>query len=569
MSSPERVSVAVIGGYGSFGANLCRLLVRIPNLELVIAGRRQDQAELLAQELRRTPNIAVRTLAFDVNGPEDLGALRRLDVRVAIDAAGPFQSFDYRFAEACISAGIHYIDLADSHRFVTGIAALDRAAKAHGVAVISGASTVPALSGAAVAELARGLVTMDRVKIAISPGNRAPRGVSLVRTILAQAGRPLPLLHDGTWRTIPGWGKLHRAEIRIDDDNSLSPGWLSFCDAPDLVLLPARYPSLKSVEFYAGLELSILHLGLWSMSWLVRARMLPTLEPLARPLRWIADCFRAWGSDRGGMLVELTGTASDGAPTTRRWTLIAEQGCGPTIPAAAAAALFHRIARGDAPRAGAYPCLDLLSLDEILAVVAHLPITTRVTEERCAGLFQGVLGAGFSHLPKAIRDLHDRAICGSASGQCDVDRGRSITARIISALFRLPPPGRDLPLTVILSAKGDQETWERNFGGYIMRSVLSGSKQSGYVIERFGPIAFTIHLRRGGARLNYDIVEGRFLGLSLPRWLLPKSATYEESLEDVFRFDVRISLPVIGLLAHYRGWLKPDATVNGAAAGRG
>lgn len=555
MSSGQRLSVAIIGGYGSFGSYLARLLGRVPGIDLTIAGRHPERAETLMAELGAASDMPVRAAGFDADRPEDVAGLKAQGVQIVIDAAGPYQDADYQLAEACIAHGLHYIDLADSHRFVAGIGRLDPRAKAQGVAIVSGASTVPALSGAVVAELARGMAEARRVKIAISPGNRAPRGLSLIRAILMQAGRNLPALRDGAWREVPGWGALHRAEIRVGG-RSLGKRWLSFCDAPDLVLLPQLYPGLRSVAFYAGLELSPLHLGLWALSWLVRLKLVRSLEPLARPLRWLADRFRRFGSDRGGMLVEVDGSGSDGAPMRRRWDLIAEDGCGPTIPAAAAAALIARMARGHDLRAGAYPCLGILSLREILGAVAHLPVYTAASDPD-APLFRRALGLGFMALPPPIRDMHDRAVCNAAQGVCDVDGGESLPARLISALLRLPRTARAISVQVTMQAESGRETWTRDFGGHRMRSTLRAAQRDGHVVERFGPIAFLIHLRWDGARLHYDIIDATCLGLRLPRFLLPRSETFESVAEDEFRFDVRIALPLIGPLVHYRGRLHP------------
>ncbi len=568
MSSPGRpiragLPVAVIGGYGSFGSYLARLLGRIPGVRLTIAGRHPERAKSLIAELAAQSDMPVRAVAFDIARPGDLAGLAAQGVRVVVDAAGPYQDADYRLAEACIAHGIHYIDLADSHRFVAGIGALDAIARAKGVAVISGASTVPALSGAVIDDVSRDMTSLRRVKIGISPGNRAPRGLSLVRAILMQAGNKLPALRDGAWISVPGWGALHRAEIRVGD-RSLGPRWLSFCDAPDLVLLPKRFPSLKTVEFHAGVELSILHLGLWTLSWLARWKLVRSLGPLARPLRWMAEWFHGLGSDRGGMLVEIDGIDNEGAVLSRRWDLIAEDGCGPTIPATAAAALIARMARGETLPAGAYPCLGVLRLREILDIVAHLPIFTGVSEQT-APLFKRAMGTMFETLPRPIRDLHDRAICTSASGTCDIDRGASPAARLIARLFHLPPGGRDLPVSVAMIARDGRETWTRNFAGNRMRSVLREAGREDHVIERFGPIDFLIHLRWDGARLNYDIVGGRCCGISLPRFLLPKSDTLETVENGLFVFDVRIALPLVGLLVHYRGRLWPDTIPRGAA----
>ena len=63
---------------------------------------------------------------------------------------------------------------------------------ARGVAVISGASSVPALSSAAADQLERGLRHLQSIDIGISPGNKTERGLSTVRAILSYCGQALP-----------------------------------------------------------------------------------------------------------------------------------------------------------------------------------------------------------------------------------------------------------------------------------------------------------------------------------------------------------------------------------------
>ena len=545
------------------------------DVAILIVGRDAKQAEALAHELK------AQQAALDISKSADLAALMAHRPDVVVNTVGPFQGADYRVAQACIAAGIHYIDLADSHQFVAGIAQFDAAARARGVAVISGASTVPALSGAVVAEA--GLVPTS-IRIGISPGNRVPRGSSLVQAVIGQAGKTLPVLRAGRWTTVPGWGEMHRRRIRIDRDRGLGKRWLSACDAPDLVLLPQLYPTLKAVEFYAGLELSILHLGLWLLSWPVKRGWLKSLLPLYRPLRWIADRLHPLGSDRGGMLVDVEGINAEGRPMSYRWRLVAENGQGPFVPAAPAAALVARLARGESLPAGAYACLGILDLNEILAQVAHLPVYTLGRSKDRSDLFALAMHRDFGRLPEPIRVIHSRQRCTSASGRCDVDRSANPLALLIRALFRMPRAGRDLPVTVRFMARGGTEHWERHFAGRVMRSRLSRARIPGEITERFGAFAFTIRLRWDGTRLHYQIVKGKLFGIRLPYALLPRVVAFEQVEGDRFRFDVSLRMPLVGLLAHYRGWLEPDDVqaevdrsadtpaqmmVSGAAADRG
>ncbi|HEX8623418.1 MAG TPA: saccharopine dehydrogenase NADP-binding domain-containing protein, partial [Allosphingosinicella sp.] len=115
--------ILVIGGYGGFGARLCRRLSAAGHA-LLVAGRSKDKAERFCAGL---PDA--RPLAMDRRG--DVGAVLQLErPDLVIDAAGPFQHCRYEVPRACIAAGIPYLDLADATDFVTGIDALDGEARA-------------------------------------------------------------------------------------------------------------------------------------------------------------------------------------------------------------------------------------------------------------------------------------------------------------------------------------------------------------------------------------------------------------------------------------------------------
>lgn len=366
--------VLLLGGYGNFGALIARELARDATVELTIAGRNAAAAKIFAQTL----GPWVRAALLDVNGPDFATQLTMLAPELVIHTCGPFQGRDYRVASAALDCGAHYIDLADARAFVAGIGVLDARAHEANRLVVSGASTVPGLSAAVVDRYRVEFDTLTGIDIGISPGNRAPRGLATVAAILSYVGHPLYMWTNGQLDNVFGWQGLRRERY----PDPVGTRWLGNCDVPDLALFPPRYPGLKTLRFGAGLELGLLHLGLWLLSWPVRWRLLPRLDRWARGLKRASEWFLATGSDAGAMHVRLTGTAIDGKPLTLTWILIAGSGHGPQVPATAAVVLARKLADGQLSARGARPCLDLFSLEEFLAGLENYDIRIQIQRER-------------------------------------------------------------------------------------------------------------------------------------------------------------------------------------------
>ena len=142
--------------------------------------------------------------------------------------------------------------------------------------------------------------------------------------------------------------------------------WLSYCDVPDLVLFPERYPAVREVIFRAGMELSIIQFGIWLLSWLTRWQFVKNWAPYARLLHTLSNLLLPFGSDSGGMHVELTGVDHYQRPLRITWQVIAQQNDGPEIPCTAAVVIAQKLARGQIKLTGALPCLDLFTLAEFM-----------------------------------------------------------------------------------------------------------------------------------------------------------------------------------------------------------
>ncbi|HYD37507.1 MAG TPA: saccharopine dehydrogenase NADP-binding domain-containing protein, partial [Allosphingosinicella sp.] len=320
--------ILVIGGYGGFGARLCRRLSNAGHA-LLVAGRSGEKAAALCAGLRDA-----RPLAMDRDG-DVKAVIERERPDLVIDAAGPFQRGGYAVPRACIAAQIPYLDLADSSRFVVGIDSLDAEARAAGVAIVSGASSVPALTGAVARRLAEGMESVSSVDIALSAANRATGGASVVAAILSYVGKPVRLRRGGLWTRAWGWQEMRRRDFVLADGTGLRRRLVAIADVPDFELLPELLPGRPAVAFRAGTELGFHMLALWLASWPVRWGW---LRSLSGARRWLLPLYRLTsriGGERSAMTVALCGTAG-GRRLERRWTIVAERGQGLEVPTLAA-----------------------------------------------------------------------------------------------------------------------------------------------------------------------------------------------------------------------------------------
>jgi hypothetical protein len=356
----------VLGASGNFGSRILRALQGDPNLELIAASRtpigadRIDRTDAASLDIRAT------------NFPERLSALAP---QLVIHCAGPFQGQDYRVARAALAAGAHYLDLADGREFVAGFAAANHeAAQAANRLAISGASTLPALSSAVIETLREPLVSIEKIEIAIAPGQRAPRGAATLKAVFSYLGRPFRWKRNGRWERAWGWQELRR--IRFD----VGTRWAAACDVQDLALLPARYPGVASVSFRAALEVGVQHLALWLLAATRRAGLSLPVESWAAGLGGLASLFDGFGSDRGAMRVSIVGTGADGARSRRTWQLSAQANHGPEIPCMASILLARKLACGELRAVGAHPCIGFLNLADFEQEFARWAIHTRVEE---------------------------------------------------------------------------------------------------------------------------------------------------------------------------------------------
>lgn len=161
----------MLGGYGNFGTRISKSLATAPNIQLLIAGRNLDKANIWIAELNDSRHVA---LTLDQDSDQFIKELADLDIDCLIHTSGPYQGSSYTVAEACVNTNTHYIDLSDGREFINGFTKLNKISKEKNVLLVTGASTLPGLSFAVIKKFREELASIESIRICISPGNKAP-----------------------------------------------------------------------------------------------------------------------------------------------------------------------------------------------------------------------------------------------------------------------------------------------------------------------------------------------------------------------------------------------------------
>jgi hypothetical protein len=172
-------------------------------------------------------------------------------------------------------------------------------------------------------------------------------------------------------------------------------------------------------------------------------------------------------------------------------------------------------------------------------------------------LFLHLLGADAAQLPASVRALHALALPVTLRGRALAAAARSPLARLCAFVAGLPRADGEVAVAVTLAPAAEGgEMWTRDFGGSRFRSRLRAV--DGELHEQLGPvrIRFRLHGDRDGIAWQPLAID--FLRIPLPRMLVDGVRAREFERDGRYRFDVAATLPWIGTIVRYRGWLDVD-----------
>lgn len=172
-------------------------------------------------------------------------------------------------------------------------------------------------------------------------------------------------------------------------------------------------------------------------------------------------------------------------------------------------------------------------------------------------LFRRILGDAFDALPARLHALHDIAPGQRSTwrGEAAIVRGRNPLARLCAMATRLPPANERAQASVEFAATADGETWRRDFGGV---GMASRCRARGVLLcERLGLVEFAFALRVDAGEILWTTAGVRLFGvLPLPAAWFAGVRCREREREGRYEFLVEASLPLVGPLVRYEGWLE-------------
>ncbi len=170
-----------------------------------------------------------------------------------------------------------------------------------------------------------------------------------------------------------------------------------------------------------------------------------------------------------------------------------------------------------------------------------------------ASLYETILGARYAELAPAVQAFHRITGRVVLHGEVETEPPASRVARWLAWCIRTPRTPTRGPIRFTLDATPTQETWTRHFPRQTMRSTLS--LHQGRVMERLGAVRLFFALEAAHGALQMRLEGLRFLGIPCPAWLRPDVLAEETGNGDRFHFNVRASVPLLGVVAAYRGYL--------------
>jgi hypothetical protein len=281
--------VIVLGGLGLFGRTAA------------------EQLRNLGIKVQTASRGGGADLKVDANDAASLRAVMRAG-DIVVDAAGPFQARSTALIEAAIEVGFDVVDVNDNLAYAERLLGLAPRIERAGIRVLSGASTVSAVSATVMRQ--SGIVDPLRFTAILAPATRYTANAGAARSLVESVSRPVRVWRDGRMQTARGWSEPRRFAMPAP----VGPVCGRLFESADALHLPQIWPTLRYVSMHVDTNTFGLNTALRVIGAVPGLRGL-----LARQMGLGTAIARRFGARTGGVGYEIEAAGG----TIARYAIVA------------------------------------------------------------------------------------------------------------------------------------------------------------------------------------------------------------------------------------------------------
>lgn len=249
----ENKAILILGGYGSAGLHLAKLLLEQTDARLTLAGRSQSKAVEVSAELNtQYEDIRVAGLQVDASNEEDLKrALVGIDLLVV---ASSTSQYAHQVASAALAAGVDYLDIQYSTDKLRALQALAPMIEEQERCFITDGGFHPGLPAALVRYAGKKIRNLERAVVGavlkVDWGAYSV-GDSTAIEFVNEFRHYEPLVYrSGQWQKSSMWSM--RDFLRMDYGDPFGKIHAAPMMLEEMRALPEMVPSLQETGFYVS-----------------------------------------------------------------------------------------------------------------------------------------------------------------------------------------------------------------------------------------------------------------------------------------------------------------------------
>ncbi len=206
--------ILIVGGYGKVGLAIAERLAPMFPGRVTIAGRNLDKAQAAAAGIGHGTSARVIDIFTGDSGDALDGVALAL---LCLD------QHDTRFAEQCLSSGIHYVDISADYSFLSQIEKLADLAGKGGATAILSVGSAPGLTNLLAARLQEKMASIDRLDILVELGLGDHHGRAAVEWMLDNLDTEYDVMWNGQPKKVRSFGES--IVIPLPGQQTGRPAW--------------------------------------------------------------------------------------------------------------------------------------------------------------------------------------------------------------------------------------------------------------------------------------------------------------------------------------------------------